>query len=666
MLRRILIDAAHVEEVRLVMTTDGRVSELDYKNETKKNIKGNVYLAKVSRVEPSLQAAFVDYGPEKHGFLPLSEIHPDYYQLPKADKEALMAMMHQEKSEGMQGEDGPDEGREDRGMDSARFYKKYKIQEILKREQVILVQVAKEERGNKGASLTTYLSLAGRFCVLMPNAYKGGGVSRKIEDVEERDRLKDLIHELTQDDDRASVIVRTAGAHKTKVEIKRDFSSLKRLWDNIRKYTLSSVAPAFIHEEGDIIKKAIRDMYDSDVEEIIVSGHKAFQNAKDFMKLLLPKHIDKVKEYTDQLPIFSEYGIDEQIAKLYDNEVPLKSGGAIVINQTEALVAIDVNSGKLTSETSLESTALKSNLEAATEIAKQLRLRDLSGLIVVDFIDMMDSHNRKLVRKALKDALANDRARVQMGKIGEFGLLEMSRQRLRPSFAEAHLVKCEHCRGTGRVRPLVLTAVALFKAIEREAAYLTGEVRVSGSKELVLYVLNTFKAKVFEIERTSSVTIHFDIDETAGTDGFFLETRKGIESPLHSATALSSIDNEFYPEEKDEISEEEPKAEKKRGSNTKGEYKEERKRFSNTRREPQAEKKHISHAKEDEFHEPAPFREGDDVDPIQGSHRRKINKKRSDHRPRDHHDVKDRRPADPNVTEENSSFLKEIWKKIMD
>ena len=560
MSKKILIDAAHSDEIRLVLTEDSLIKSFDYHNKEKHSRKGNVYLARVTRVEPSLQAAFVDYGNAKQGFLPFSEIHPDYYHLPKDDKDALLEMIKKSASEEIE-DDQPEnedidheaEGQQKQSNGRSFFYKKYKIQEVIKKDQVLLVQIIKEERGNKGASLTTYISLAGRYCVFFPNANSSGGVSRKIEDAEERTRLKAAVKEIgDQIQGLNSVIVRTAGAYKTKTEIKRDLNYLSRLWNNIKEHTLSSIAPTFIHEEGDIIKKAIRDMYDSDVEEILISGSSAYKNAADFTKLLLPRHTDKVVEYKDAQPIFSKYGVEEQLGLLYDNVVQLSSGGYIVINQTEALVAIDVNSGKSTSERNIESTAFKNNLEAAKEIYRQCKLRDLSGLLVIDFIDMDESNHRKSVEKALKDCFALDKARTQIGRISEFGLLEMSRQRLRPSFSDTYMTVCHHCTGKGRVRPVNVIANAILRAIENDISGGNfNEVRVSSSQEIILYILNTKREDLLAIEKKSDVKIHFDIDAEAGIDGFFLEVLKN-EVRQNPKTALSGIDDEPYRLEKQE------------------------------------------------------------------------------------------------------------------
>lgn len=545
MSKKILIDAAHLEETRVVVTKDGFLDEFDFQTQ-KKQTKGNIYLAKVARVEPSLQAAFIEYGSGKHGFLPFAEIHPDYYQIPKSDRDALLEELSQARKSGkthkkepvlnLSAEDTELLGEivtesiseyEEDDYSEPQFYKRYKIQEVIKKDQIVLIQIEKEERGNKGAALTTYMSLAGRYCVLMPNATKGGGVSRKIDDQNDRDRLKKISFDLTDSlGNQGAVIIRTAGSYKTKAEIKRDLGYLQKLWDNIREHTLNSKAPAFIHEEGDIVKRAVRDSYDQDVEEILIEGKGAYEDAKHFISLLLPKHTNKVKLYKGDKPIFAKFNIEPQLAALFSPQVKLRSGGYLVINQTEALVSIDVNSGRATSERNIENTAVKTNIEAAEEIAKQIRLRDLSGLVVIDFIDMEELKNRKSVERAFKDALANDRARIQLGRISNFGLLEMSRQRLRQNFVEAHTDVCTHCNGKGRVRPTSSTSLAILRAIEAEVSpNSSDEVVISGSAALMFYILNKKRSDLVALEKKLSTIISFSIDEEAGGDGFFLDVK---------------------------------------------------------------------------------------------------------------------------------------------
>ena len=471
---RMLIDARHPEETRVAVVKGNRIEEFDFESAEHKQLKGNIYLAKVTRVEPSLQAAFVDYGGNRHGFLAFSEIHPDYYQIPKADREALLreeaehaaeeerlraAVLDAEDADDFVDEEPPaDEngnGEEpaEAGTGSNRspvdesaadelrrkrqnLRRRYKIQDVIQRRQVLLVQVVKEERGNKGAALTTYLSLAGRYCVLMPNTSHGGGISRKISNGADRKRLKSIMTDLKLPST-MGLIVRTAGLSRTKVEIKRDFDYLARLWDEIRDQTLKSTAPALIYRDSDLIKRAIRDLYHREIEEVIVEGEEGYKAARGFMKLLMPSHVRRVKQHIETTPLFQRYGVEDQLSAMYQPMVQLKSGGYLVINPTEALVSIDINSGRSTREHNIEQTAYNTNLEAAQEIARQLRLRDMAGLIVIDFIDMeQNSHVRK-VEKAMKEALKNDRARIQVGRISSFGLMEMSRQRLRTGVLEA-------------------------------------------------------------------------------------------------------------------------------------------------------------------------------------------------------------------------------------
>ncbi|MCB2050543.1 MAG: Rne/Rng family ribonuclease, partial [Novosphingobium sp.] len=557
---RMLIDARHAEETRVAVLKGNRIEEFDFESADRKQIKGNIYLAKVTRVEPSLQAAFVDFGGNRHGFLAFSEIHPDYYQIPKEDREALLAeeAAHAEEeaalraaeeadhdygesaldrieehdhSEDMGGgltevdsdeadevatiegghvENGFDEDDEDsddasdedendnadsdrqqrgdrRGRGRRRqgrgqskqadelrakriaLRRRYKIQDVIQRRQVLLVQVVKEERGNKGAALTTYLSLAGRYCVLMPNSSHGGGISRKISSASDRKRLKQIIADLNLPRS-MGCIIRTAGLQRTKTEIKRDFDYLARLWDEIRENTLSSTAPALIHSDSDLIKRAIRDIYNREIEEVVVEGAEGHKAAKEFMKLLMPSHARRVKPYSDPVPLFQRYGAEDQLSAMYDPVVQLKSGGYLVINPTEALVSIDINSGRSTKEHGIEQTALSTNLEAAREIARQLRLRDMAGLVVIDFIDMEYNSNVRKVERAMKEALKNDRARIQVGRISGFGLMEMSRQRLRTGVLESTTRECPHCDGTGLVRTAPSAGLAALRLIEEEAA----------------------------------------------------------------------------------------------------------------------------------------------------------------------------------------------------
>ncbi|MEC7667593.1 MAG: ribonuclease E/G, partial [Pseudomonadota bacterium] len=615
MAKKMLIDATHAEETRVVVVDGNKVEEFDFESNSKRQLAGNIYLAKVTRVEPSLQAAFVDYGGNRHGFLAFSEIHPDYYQIPVADRQALMdeeeaaaqreaeeednpkpksrrsrsrrskskaekttttdAVVSTEPSQitGMEtidldddsdgdndslavadaqpveqvvaddtaqdtaadaevSADAPteeaaepsaeaetsdaagaayeteasdedtsaddsasDEAESDEDEDDEPKVKvadddsiesvadddtqeeirpprkararRYKIQEVIKVRQIMLVQVVKEERGNKGAALTTYLSLAGRYCVLMPNTARGGGISRKITNAADRSKLKEIATSIDVPKG-AGLIIRTAGAKRTKTEIKRDYEYLQRLWEQIRELTLQSIAPAKIYEEGDLIKRSIRDLYNRDIDEVFVEGERGYRTAKDFMKMIMPSHAKNVKHYSDSLPLFARYQVESYLGGMFNPTVQLKSGGYIVIGVTEALVAIDVNSGRATKEGSIEETALKTNLEAAEEVARQLRLRDLAGLIVIDFIDMDERKNNTAVEKRLKDKLKTDRARIQVGRISGFGLLEMSRQRLRPGMLEATTQPCAHCHGTGLIRSDDSMALSILRQIEEE------------------------------------------------------------------------------------------------------------------------------------------------------------------------------------------------------
>ena len=553
MTMRMLIDARHREETRVAVVKGNRIEEFDFESAEHKQLKGNIYLAKVTRVEPSLQAAFVDYGGNRHGFLAFSEIHPDYYQIPREDREALLReeRAHAEEEAALRadfdddedhhGEDGVEvveathhededgetaesaengdkparRGKRGNGDDAAdelrrkrmALRRRYKIQDVIKRRQVLLVQVVKEERGNKGAALTTYLSLAGRYCVLMPNTSHGGGISRKISNAADRKRLKSIIAEMALPSS-MGCIVRTAGLQRTKPEIKRDFDYLARLWDEIREKTLKSEAPALIHNDSDLIKRAIRDIYNKDIEEVIVEGEYGYKAAKDFMKLLMPSHARRVQQYADAVSLFQRAGVEDQLAAMYNPVVQLKSGGYLVINPTEALVSIDINSGRSTREHGIEQTAVATNLEAAREIARQLRLRDMAGLVVIDFIDMEMNSNIRKVEKAMKEALKDDRARIQVGRISGFGLMEMSRQRLRTGVLEASTRQCPHCEGTGLVRTASSAGLSALRMLEEEAARGRGSlVTLRASQEAAFYVLNNKRRELDEIEQRYGVGI---------------------------------------------------------------------------------------------------------------------------------------------------------------
>jgi len=526
--KRMLIDAAHPEEIRVAVIDGNQLEELDVESAARRQLKGNIYLAKVTRVEPSLQAAFVDYGGNRHGFLAFSEIHPDYYQIPIADREELLAEesaasenddddIDDETSEDSNGRENAGNSVETVGGDDIdevgtrrNFFpaKRYKIQEVIKRRQILLVQVVKEERGNKGAALTTYMSLAGRYCVLMPNTGKGGGISRKIANGGDRKRLKTIIADFEIPDGMA-VIVRTAGADRSKAEIKRDYEYLIKLWSGVRDLTLESTAPAMIHEEASIIKRAVRDHYSRDVDEVIVEGDDGYRTAKDLMKMLIPSHAKKVQPYKDTtVPLFNRFHIESQLETMNSPNVQLKSGGYIVINITEALVAVDVNSGRATRGRNIEETALKTNLEATTEVARQLRLRDLAGLVVIDFIDMEVHRNQTSVERRLKEAMRKDRARIQIGRISPFGLLELSRQRLRPSITETMTEACPHCDGTGIRRSIESTALHVLRGVEEEGARQRAkEMEVFVHSQVALYILNEKRDAVAEIEQKFEIKI---------------------------------------------------------------------------------------------------------------------------------------------------------------
>ncbi|MEL7109214.1 MAG: Rne/Rng family ribonuclease [Pseudomonadota bacterium] len=585
MSKTMLIDAVHQEETRVALVNNGRVEDFDFETTGSEQLRGNIYLAKVTRVEPSLQACFVEYGGNRHGFLAFSEIHPDYYQLPQADREALLEEAAREAeraadedpedddeidaetdaddddesdeqeetvdetedadaeseddasadvdedssddAESDEAEATADESDEDseqsekpkasakperrrRGARKSRgtsITRRYKIQEVIRRRQVLLVQVVKEERGNKGAALTTYLSLAGRYSVLMPNTPRGGGISRKIPNGNDRKRLKAVMDDLEVPKG-MGLIVRTAGAKRTKSEIRRDYDYLQKLWAKIRSKTMESVAPARIHEEGGLVHRAMRDMFDREIEEVVVQGDAAYREAKDLAKTLMPTQARKVKRWTAQAPLFVKEGVEDQLDSIFSPTVSMKSGGYLVINQTEALVAIDVNSGKSTKERNIEQTALHTNLEAAEEACRQMRLRDLAGLVVIDFIDMDENKNNRAVERKMKDALKLDRARVQNNRISQFGLMEISRQRRRAGVLQATSEKCEACDGTGRRRSIPSSALQLLRAIEARAA--GGGLRgmtVTAPTDVALYLLNSKRDLLSAIEEDAGYTI---------------------------------------------------------------------------------------------------------------------------------------------------------------
>ena len=633
--KKMLIDATHAEETRVVVVDGNKVEEFDFESENKRQLAGNIYLAKVTRVEPSLQAAFVDYGGNRHGFLAFSEIHPDYYQIPVADRQALLeeerayaeaqAAKDEEEPkpkrrsrsrskskaedaktddaktsteiEGMETVDltdddevevdeneasspmervpespvdTPEASEEDNSTDDSDDQtsdesdddeddgqgadatskdesiesvadeddsedirpvrkprpRRYKIQEVIKVRQILLVQVVKEERGNKGAALTTYLSLAGRYCVLMPNTARGGGISRKITNAADRKKLKDIANEIKVPQG-AGLIVRTAGAKRTRAEIKRDYEYLQRLWEQIRELTLKSIAPAKIYEEGDLIKRSIRDLYNREIDEILVEGERGYRIAKDFMKMIMPSHAKNVKRYEENLPLFARYQVEGYLAGMFNPTVQLPSGGYIVIGVTEALVAIDVNSGRATKEGSIEQTALKTNLEAADEVARQLRLRDLAGLIVIDFIDMDERKNNSAVEKRMKDKLKTDRARIQVGRISGFGLMEMSRQRLRPGMIEATTQPCQACHGTGLIRSDDSLALSIIRQMEEEGTRRrTREVLIKAPVGIANFLMNQKREHVAQIEARYGMAVRIEGDPSLVSPDFSMEKFK--------------------------------------------------------------------------------------------------------------------------------------------
>jgi ribonuclease E len=595
---RMLIDARHPEETRVAVVKGNRIEEFDFESAEHKQLKGNIYLAKVTRVEPSLQAAFIDYGGNRHGFLAFSEIHPDYYQIPKADREALLReeAEHAAEEERLRaaefdGGDGPeldeevptDEGDvaeatattteagtgsnrsavDESAADELRrkrqnLRRRYKIQDVIQRRQVLLVQVVKEERGNKGAALTTYLSLAGRYCVLMPNTSHGGGISRKISSGADRKRLKSIMTDLNLPKT-MGLIVRTAGLSRTKTEIKRDFDYLARLWDEIRERTLGSTAPALIYRDSDLIKRAIRDLYHREIEDVIVEGEEGYKAARGFMKLLMPSHVRRVKQHSETTPLFQRYGVEDQLSAMYQPVVQLKSGGYLVINPTEALVSIDINSGRSTREHNIEQTAFATNLEAAAEIARQLRLRDMAGLVVIDFIDMEQSGHVRKVEKAMKDALKNDRARIQVGRISSFGLMEMSRQRLRTGVLEASTKPCPHCEGTGLMRTAASAGLSALRIIEDEAARGRGDkIVLRAGREAAVYVLNKKRAELADIEQRYGVSIEVVIDESFEGARMSVESSgpRPVAAPRAEAPAVAEDDEDFVEADEDEVEDE--------------------------------------------------------------------------------------------------------------
>jgi len=563
MSKTMLIDAAHPEETRVAIVDGRQVEEFDFESKTKRQLRGNIYLAKVTRVEPSLQAAFVEYGGNRHGFLAFNEIHPDYYQIPVADRDAIMAEAPSDEDEqddlGRESDDGESEGGlADEERLKRRLMRRYKIQDVIKRRQILLIQVVKDERGAKGAALTTWLSLAGRYCVLMPNTGKGGGISRKITNTSDRRRLKSAAAALDVPKG-MGLIIRTAGAKRTKAEIKRDYEYLLRLWETIRETTLASHAPSLIYEEENLVRRAVRDMFDKDFEGIQVQGVEGFREARDFMRVLMPSQARKVHLYQGSKPLFAANGIEEVLTGIHQPVVTLKSGGYLVINQTEALVAIDVNSGRATKERNVEQTAFKTNCEAAVEAARQLRLRDLAGLVVIDFIDMDEPKNNRTVERILKDALAEDRARIQMGKISAFGLMEISRQRRRLGVLEGATEVCQHCQGAGRIRSAESAALMVLRSLDIEAGKNgAGAVNLRVSTAVALYILNHKRSYLQALSEQRGLAVIIQIDDSLAQGESAIErteTNEDFVSPepkVSLADLQDDFDDTAFDDEDDE------------------------------------------------------------------------------------------------------------------
>ncbi len=552
--KTILIDAAHREETRVAVLEDGILQDFDREAIAIKQIKGNIYLSRVTRVEASLQAAFVDYGSDRHGFLPFADIHPDYYQISESERQKLREINSTQQPRQDEDENLPNNNRANNASEESaddeesivtgsysvedetggyrgnihNIYRRYSIQDVIKPGQLILVQCSKEERGNKGASMTTYISIAGKYCVLMANTPNKGGVSKKVDNFRDRKLLKSILNELNVPNDR-SVIIRTAGVGKKPEEIKRDCDYLARLWDSIKDASNSSKAPSFIHAEDDVIKRCIRDVYNEQVGEVVVEGQEAFETVNNFIRLTMPGSNHNIKLHEERVPIFNKYRVEQQISALYEKQIHLPSGGSIVIDHTEALVAIDVNSGRATKESGVEETAFNTNLEAVKEIAKQLRLRDLAGLVVIDFIDMYDQKHRRNVERALRDELQYDRARIQLGRISVFGLLEMSRQRLGSSFFETITEPCKHCSGTGYVRSVEILAVSILRSIRHSCAdKQAGVIYIYTNPETIAYMLNFKKAEIASTEKNYDIHIFMHASDDVGSQGFTIKKRKAL------------------------------------------------------------------------------------------------------------------------------------------
>ena len=556
MTTRMLIDAGHPEETRVAVSDGHELQEFDVESSVKTQIKANIYLAKVVRIEPSLQCAFVEYGGNRHGFLPFSEIHTDYFQLPVSDRDEINAeqvrLVEEASLDELQEDDATDstdgesaasesdppssrgggrrrqaDDREDHPesiLHAAILKRGYRIQEVIRKNQILLIQITKEERGTKGAALSTYLSIAGRYCVLMPNTPRGGGISRKITDQAQRRRLKEVAAGLDIPQG-MGLIIRTAGQNRSRPEIRRDCNSLLKQWEDLRDKTLKSTAPCLIREEASIIKRAIRDLYTKSVEEVLVEGDEGYRSAKAYMKFLMPSHAARVKPYRDEVSLFHAFDVEKEIDAMHSPVVPLASGGSLVINPTEALVVIDVNSGRSTRERSIEDTALKTNVEATQEIARQMRLRDLAGLVVIDFIDMDDRRNDAAVERRMKEAVKGDRARIQVGRISHFGLMELSRQRLRPSLEEAISAPCPTCNGSGYMRSIESTTLHVLRGIESAAAGKAGQtLRVSAPMAIAFQLLNRKRRALTAIEGRYDTTVTIEADDRLMAPDFRIDS----------------------------------------------------------------------------------------------------------------------------------------------
>ena len=552
--KNLYIDASHPNETRVVLKSDGNIEDYEYEGLKNNLIKNNIYLGKVSRVEPSLQAAFVDFGRERHGFLSFNDIQSDYYQIPLSDLEKIKkeeertreilleeSQQQEEKnlSEGNLSSEDPVEKNldvnESKKIEIKYPNKRYKIQEVIKPNRVILVQVLKDERGLKGAALSTFISIAGKYIVLMPNTPKGGGISRKIFNPVDRKKIRTILNHIEIPKE-MGIIVRTAGSNKTKNEINYDLQNLLKIWDLIKENAMNSLAPSLIHHESDIIKRTLRDMYDEDTKNIIVEGNEGYQKTKNYMKLIMPKHLKKIKKYRDKIPLFFKENIEQKLNEIFESKVKLSSGGYLVINPTEALVSIDVNSGKSIKQKNIENTALSTNLEAAEEISRQIKIRDLSGLIIIDFIDMQNFGHRRLVERKLKEKCRFDRARIQIGRISSFGLLEMSRQRLRESAVKWNITL------TNESFALKLIKIVESKSIENKAKFV--EIRICN--RISSFINENFKNDIEYFENKNKVKVEIIDDNSLIVPDYLINLKnksKKIIKKIEHISKLNNIEN---------------------------------------------------------------------------------------------------------------------------